>query len=55
MVSEIPGGEPGVVIGEHLFDRAPRLDRAVAAGDLPHAVQDPADGEIGGQLEAACC
>src|SRR6202022_3657101 len=53
MVGEIPGGEPGIVVGEHLVDRAPGLDRAMAARDLPHAVQDPADREIGGELEAA--
>ena len=53
MVGEVPGGEPGVVIGEHLLDRARRVDTAMRAGDLPHPVQDAADAEIGGQLEAA--
>src|SRR5882672_3280832 len=53
VVREVPGREPGVVIGEHLGDRARRLDVAVRAGDLPHAVEDTADAEIGGELEAA--
>src|SRR5258708_29296969 len=53
VVREVPGREPGVVIGEHLGARARGLDVAVRAGDLPHAVEDTADAEIGGELEAA--
>ena len=53
MIGEIPGGEPGIVIGEHLADRAAGVDRVMPAGDLPHPVQDPADRQIGGELEAA--
>jgi len=38
MVSEVPGGESGIVISEHFGNCARRLDAAVRAGDLPHAV-----------------
>ena len=56
MVGEIPGGEPGVMmIGEHFVDGAAGVDHAMAAGDLPHAVQDPANRKIGGELEAVRC
>jgi hypothetical protein len=53
MVGEIPSCEPRIVIGEHLIDRAHRVDGAVGARDLPHSVEDTADAEIGGELEAA--
>ena len=42
MVGEVPGGKPGIVIGEHVLDRPRRVDRAMAAGDLPHAIEQPA-------------
>ena len=53
MVGEVPGREPGVMIGEHRRDRPRRVDRAMRAGYLPHPVQDAADREIGSELEAA--
>ena len=53
MVGEVPGGEPGLVIGQHLVDRARRVDRAMRAGDLPHPVEDAADRQIRSELEAA--
>jgi len=53
MVGEVPGGKPGIVIGEHRVDCAPGIDMAVSARDLPHPVQDTADAEISGELEAA--
>src|SRR6516162_11640408 len=40
MIGEIPGREPGVVVGEHLVDRPHRVDRAMRTGDLPHPVED---------------
>jgi hypothetical protein len=43
MISEIPGGKPGVVIRKHLVDGAPRVDGAVGARDLPHSIEDAAD------------
>ena len=55
MVREVPGGEARVVIREHLGDRARRIDAAMRAGDLPHAVEDAADIDIGGELETARC
>src|SRR5215471_19989345 len=54
MVREIPSREPSIVVSKHRFDRSNRIDGAVSAGDLPHAVQNTADVEIGGELEAAC-
>src|SRR6516164_471712 len=42
MIREIPGCEPGVVIGKHLVDRAHRFDRAMCARDLPHPIEDAA-------------
>src|SRR5437660_10075946 len=53
MVGEVPGGEPGIVIGEHRRDRARRVDGAMRARDLPHPVEEAADREIGGEREAA--
>src|SRR5215469_17031916 len=53
MIGEVPGGEAGVVVREHLFDGAFGVDRTVAAGDLPHSVEDPADLQIGGDLKTA--
>src|SRR5262249_60836353 len=53
MIGEVPRGEPSIVIGEHGFDGARRIDRTMRAGNLPHPVQDPADAEIGGGLETA--
>jgi hypothetical protein len=53
MIGEIPSGEPGVVIREHLCDCAGWLDVPVGARDLPHPVQKAADREIRGELEAA--
>jgi hypothetical protein len=53
MVREVPGGEPGIVIGEHRLDRACRIDPAMAAGDLPHPVEQPADCQIGGEGKPA--
>src|SRR6516165_1162141 len=52
MVGEVPSCEPSVVIGEHLIHRATGGDGAMCAGDLPHSVEDTADVEIGGELEA---
>jgi hypothetical protein len=46
VVCEVPGREPGVVIGEHLGHRARGLDVAMRAGDLPHAVENAAYAEI---------
>jgi len=53
MVGEVPGGKPGIVIGEHLVDSARGIDMAVSARDLPHPVEDAANAEITGELEAA--
>ena len=53
MVGEVPGREPGIMISEHRVDRARRVDRAMRARHLPHPVQDAADRQIGGELEAA--
>src|SRR5439155_1401963 len=39
--------EAGLDVGGHAFERLLAFDAAVGAGDLPHAVQDAADGEIG--------
>jgi hypothetical protein len=55
MIGEVPRRKSGIVIREHLFDGAGRVDSAVGAGDLPHAVQDAANAEIGGELERARC
>src|SRR5215469_10509561 len=55
MIGEVPRGEAGVVIGEHLLDGARRVDMAVDARDLPHAVQDAANAEICGELEPTRC
>jgi hypothetical protein len=52
MIGEVPGGKPGAATRKHLFDGAPRVDRAVGARDLPHSIQDAADVEIGGELQA---
>jgi hypothetical protein len=35
MVGEVPGGEPGIVIGKHRLDRAHRVDPAMPARHLP--------------------
>ena len=53
MVGKIPARKSGVVIRKHLGDRALRIDVPMRTGDLPHAVEDPADAEIGGKLETA--
>jgi len=53
MVGKVPGGEPGVVIGEHFRDRARRIDMAVCARYLPHAVEHAANLEVGSEFEAA--
>jgi probable F420-dependent oxidoreductase len=55
MIGEVPGGEPGVVIGEHLVDRARRVYRAMRPRHLPHPVEDAADREVCGEREAARC
>jgi len=51
MVGEVPGREAGLDMGGHAFERLLAFDAAVGAGDLPHAVQDAADGEIGRERE----
>jgi hypothetical protein len=51
MIGEVLGRKAGVMISEHFFDGALRLDVAVLAGYLPHSVEDSANGQVGGQLE----
>lgn len=55
MIGKVPGREAGVVMGEHRFDGARRIDRTMSAGDLPHPVQYPADAEIRSKLVSARC
>jgi hypothetical protein len=53
------GRRPGVLVFPEAFglgiDRAHRVYCAMSAGNLPHPVQDAADGEIGGKLNTARC
>src|SRR3974377_1524046 len=55
MVGQVPSGKTGLVVGGHRIDRAHRVYCAMGAGDLPHPVQDAADGEIGSELNTARC
>jgi hypothetical protein len=55
MIGEIPAREARVVVQEHLVDGTPPVDAAMRARYLPHAIQDAADFEVGGELQAACC
>ena len=40
VVGQVPGGEPRVQVGEHALDGCFRVDSAVGARHLPHAVQE---------------
>ena len=58
VIGQVPGGEAGVVVGDHLGHS--RVDWAVTAGDLPlgtipegQAVEQPADAQVGGELIGA--
>ena len=53
MVGQVSSGKAGLVIGGHRIDRAHRVYCAMSAGNLPHPVQDAADGEIGSKLNTA--
>ena len=53
MVGQVPGGEPGIVVGEHRLDGAGGVDPAMGAGDLPHPIEDAADRKIGSEPQAA--
>jgi hypothetical protein len=55
MVGQVPSGKTGLVIGGHRINRALRVYCAMRSGDLPHPVQDAADGEIGSKLNTARC
>jgi len=53
MVGQVPRGKTGLVIGGHRIDRALRVYCAMRSGDLPHSIQDAADGEISSKLNTA--
>ena len=53
MVGQVPGSKTGLVVGGHRINRAHRVYCAMGARNLPHPVQDAADGEIGSQLNTA--
>jgi hypothetical protein len=53
MIGEVPCGEAGIMIGEHLCNCPSGRDVAVSARDLPHPVQNAGDAEIRGELETA--
>jgi hypothetical protein len=55
MVGQIPSSKAGLVVGGHRINRAHRVYCAMGAGNLPHPVQDAADGEIGSKLSTARC
>ena len=55
MIREVPRSETRLVVGKHLGDGASLFDVAMRAGDLPHAVENAADPEAGGELVAARC
>ena len=52
VVRQVPGGEAGVVVGQHGVDGRRRINAAVGAGHLPHAVEDAADGQAINETEA---
>ena len=55
MVGQVPSRKTGLVVGGHLINRAHRVYCAMGAGNLPHPVQDAADGKIGSKLSTARC
>ena len=51
VVGKVPRGEAGIDVRGHARERLLAVYAAVAAGDLPHAVQYAADREIGRECE----
>src|SRR5215207_6215109 len=50
MIRQIPRGEPGINIVEHLFDGRFRVNTPMGTRHLPQAVENPAHTEIRGKL-----
>jgi hypothetical protein len=54
MVSQVPGGEAGVMIVRHILECGLRIDTPMRPGYLPHTVQEAADAHIRSELKLAC-
>src|SRR5205809_5703742 len=53
MVRQVPRYEAGIKVVEHALQGRFRIDAAMGAGHLPHAVQETTDAQIGGELHLA--
>src|SRR5947208_183795 len=53
MVRQVPRYETGIKVVEHALQSCFRIDAAMSAGHLPHAVQETTDAQIGGELHLA--
>jgi hypothetical protein len=54
MVSQVPGGEAGVMIVKHIPERGLRINAPMRPGYLPHTVQKAANAHIRSELKLAC-
>ena len=54
MVSQVPGGEAGLMIVQHILECGLRINAPVRPGHLPHTIQEAADAQIRSQLKLAC-
>jgi hypothetical protein len=53
MVSQVPGGEAGVMIIQHILECGLRIDAPMRPGYLPHTVQEAADAQVRSKLKLA--
>src|SRR5205823_14719134 len=53
MVRQVPRYETGIKVVEHALQSCFRIDAAMSAGHLPHAVHETTDAQIGGDLHLA--
>ena len=54
MVSQVPGGEAGIIIVKHILEGGVRIDAPMRPRDLPHTVEEAADAHVRRELQLAC-